>query len=121
MSSKTDFPEMLEDLDAGNFLNKIEAALSAVAFGTITHGKQGELNIKFSFKKIGDSQQVMIAHKLTFSQPTVRGKVSEEDTTETPMYVQRGGKLTILPPAPQQTTIFEQEKKVVNSNLSIVK
>lgn len=28
-SSKTNFPERLEDLDAGNFLNKIEAALSA--------------------------------------------------------------------------------------------
>ncbi|MDU9439834.1 hypothetical protein F8C00_04065 [Escherichia coli] len=25
-----------------------------------------------------------------------RGKISEEDTTETPMYVNRGGRLTIL-------------------------
>ncbi|HBK2943815.1 TPA: hypothetical protein HIF19_003076 [Escherichia coli] len=32
------------------------------------------------------------------SRPSVdnRGKISEEDTTETPMYVNRGGRLTIL-------------------------
>jgi hypothetical protein len=28
--------------------------------------------------------------------PTPRGKASEEDTTETPMWVNKGGKLTIL-------------------------
>ncbi|HBJ0691510.1 TPA: hypothetical protein LAO72_004713, partial [Escherichia coli] len=28
--------------------------------------------------------------------PVNRGKISEEDTTETPMYVNRGGRLTIL-------------------------
>ncbi len=28
--------------------------------------------------------------------PLNRGKISEEDTTETPMYVNRGGRLTIL-------------------------
>ncbi len=35
-------------------------------------------------------------HKLSYVRPTNRGKISEEDTTETPMYVNRGGRLTIL-------------------------
>ena len=37
-----------------------------------------------------------IKHKLSYVRPTNRGKISEEDTTETPMYVNRGGRLTIL-------------------------
>ena len=38
-----------------------------------------------------------ISHKLKMVTPTKRGKKSEEDTTETPMWVGKGGKLTILP------------------------
>ncbi len=38
-----------------------------------------------------------IKHKLSYVRPTNRGKISEEDTTETPMlYVNCGGRLTIL-------------------------
>ncbi len=40
-------------------------------------------------------KRVKIKHKLCYSTPTLRGKASEEDTTETPMWVNRGGKLTI--------------------------
>lgn len=40
---------------------------------------------------------MQIAHKLAYSIPTHRGKRGEELTTQTPMYVGRGGKLTIAP------------------------
>ncbi|NIZ28800.1 hypothetical protein GSL00_30645 [Escherichia coli] len=43
-----------------------------------------------------DENRVKIKHKLSYVRPTNRGKISEEDTTETPMYVNRGGRLTIL-------------------------
>lgn len=43
-----------------------------------------------------EEKRVMIKHKLAYVRPTPRGKSSEEDSTETPMYVNRGGKLTIL-------------------------
>ncbi len=43
-----------------------------------------------------DENRVKIKHKLSYVRPTNRGKISEEDTTETPMYVDRGGRLTIL-------------------------
>lgn len=44
----------------------------------------------------GADNRVKIKHKLSYVRPTNRGKISEEDTTETPMYVNRGGRLTIL-------------------------
>ena len=59
-------PDFLGELDAGVFMNKIAAALNTTALGV--------LNVT----------------------PTPRGKASEEDTTETPMWVNKGGKLTIL-------------------------
>ncbi len=46
--------------------------------------------------KSADENRVKIKHKLSYVRPTNRGKISEEDTTETPMYVNRGGRLTIL-------------------------
>jgi hypothetical protein len=42
-----------------------------------------------------EEKRVKIKHKLNYSTPTPRGKASE-DTTETPMWVNKGGKLTIL-------------------------
>lgn len=46
-----------------------------------------------------------IKHKLSYVRPTNRGKISEEDTTETPMYVNRGGRLTILRKTGQLLTL----------------
>ncbi|HAM4386339.1 TPA: hypothetical protein IBW31_000603 [Escherichia coli] len=37
-----------------------------------------------------------VSPRLSDFVPLNRGKISEEDTTETPMYVNRGGRLTIL-------------------------
>jgi hypothetical protein len=42
---------------------------------------------------------VQIGHTLKVSRPTLRGKATEEDTTTTPMYVGKGGKMTIAPDA----------------------
>lgn len=43
-----------------------------------------------------EEKRVLIQHKLKFTAPTPKGKGSEEDTTETPMYVNKGGKLSIM-------------------------
>ncbi|ROW62728.1 hypothetical protein C3444_22355 [Escherichia coli] len=42
----------------------------------------------------GVKQRLVIVVQI--ADPVNRGKISEEDTTETPMYVNRGGRLTIL-------------------------
>lgn len=96
---KTNVPDFLGELDAGVFMNKISAALNATALGVLNNGGKGKVALEFDLDRISNSveeKRVSIKHKLKFVTPTPRGKVSEEDTTETPMYVGKGGKLTIL-------------------------
>lgn len=96
---KTNVPDFLGELDAGVFLNKISAALNATALGVLNNGGKGKVVLEFDLDRLSNSveeKRVSIKHKLKFVTPTPRGKVSEEDTTETPMYVGKGGKLTIL-------------------------
>lgn len=94
---QTDPSQFVTDLDAGVFAEKLGTALSDVAAGVIDHGKPGRVSITFELKRIGDSYQVAIDHKLSYMKPTKRGKVMEENTTQTPMHVGRGGRLTLFP------------------------
>lgn len=92
-------PDFLGELDAGIFVNKIAAALNNTALGVLNNGGKGQVAITFDIDRLSNSveeKRVGIKHKLKFVTPTPRGKQSEEDTTETPMYVGKGGKLTIL-------------------------
>ena len=93
----TNVTEFIGDLDAGVFEEKLSRALSDVAMGVVTQSKPGKVSITFEMKQIGQSSTVNIAHKLTYSKPTASGKLSEENTTETPMHVNQGGKLTLFP------------------------
>ncbi|WP_428843256.1 hypothetical protein, partial [Suttonella ornithocola] len=61
------------------------------------HGKQAKVCLELTFKQIGTSSQVAVMHKLKSDIPTSKGKVIEEDTTETPMYVCAGGELSVFP------------------------
>ena len=96
-STSTDINALLDDLDAGVFREKIARAVSDVAHGVVNHSKAGEVTIKLSLKQIADSRQVHCDHKVTFVQPTAKGKKSEENTTSTPLHVGRGGKLSLFP------------------------
>ena len=92
-------PEFLNELDAGVFMNKIAAALNNTALGVLNNGNKGKVTLTFDFERMGNSveeKRVKIKHKLQYVTPTPRGKATEEDTTETPMWVNKGGKLTIL-------------------------
>ncbi|WP_127958029.1 hypothetical protein [Serratia microhaemolytica] len=96
---KTNVPDFLGELDAGVFMNKISAALNATALGVINSGGKGKVVLTFDLDRLSNSieeKRVNIKHQLKFVTPTPRGKVSEEDTTETPMWVGKGGKLSIL-------------------------
>ncbi|EOW2807091.1 hypothetical protein ACOVY4_000893 [Proteus mirabilis] len=80
---KTNVPDFLSELDAG----------------VLNNGGKGKVTIELDFARLSNSMEekrVEITHKLKFSAPTPRGKRTEEDTTKTPMYVGKGGKLTIM-------------------------
>lgn len=98
--SSTNVTEFIGDLDGGVFEQKLGAMLSEVAGAVVDHGdkgKSGQVQITFDLKRIGQSCQVEVKHKLSFNRPTMHGKSSEEEQLMTPMHVGTGGKLTIFP------------------------
>lgn len=97
--------QLLEDLEAGIFMQRLDAALRACAAGVVEYSRDGEITIKLKLKKIGDSSQVTAVHSIKSSHPTLKGKVVEEATTNTPLHVGRGGRLSLYPEA--QGKLFE--------------
>lgn len=93
----TEIQQFIADLNGGVFEQQVSQALSDVASGVVTHGKAGTVTIKFDLSRISESSQVKIKHTLDFNTPTSKGRVREDLTTETPMHVGRGGKLSLFP------------------------
>ena len=96
------FGDLIGELDAGVFEQKATAALREVALGVNTTRKAGKVTLTFDIKPIGDSNQVHVAHTVSFNRPTAKGKISEDDTTNTPMHVARSGHLSIFPDTQQK-------------------
>lgn len=105
----TDTTKFLQDLDGGVFEQKLAHVLSEAAASAIDHDKESTVTIKLKLKRIGTSYQVAVTHQLAFSMPTDRGKKTEEDTTETPMYVGTGGKVTLF--LEGQSQLFDRNGK----------
>jgi len=93
----TDFAELIEELDAGTLVKRLEMALSDTALGVVTTGKQGKVTLTFTMKRVGESDQVAVDHTVDFSQPTHRGSRSEDHKTSSALYVGGRGALTLLP------------------------
>jgi hypothetical protein len=92
----TDVKQFMGEIGGGVFEQKIAGALSDVAANVMANNKAGKVTITFDLKKMnGDTGQVMIKHSLNYQLPTNRGKRTETDVTETPMYVGRAGKMSI--------------------------
>jgi hypothetical protein len=93
----TDFATLLADLGGGAFEQQINRAITDVALNVVTHSKKGQVTITLDMARIGDSNQMAISHKLAFTQPTSRGKRSEDTSGDTPVHVGYGGIVTIEP------------------------
>lgn len=104
----TDIAKFFSELGGGVFEEKLSAALSEVAVACCDRTKTGKVSLTFDIRPIGNGQQVNIKHKLKFDKPTLRGNRSEDDTTETPMYVGTKGALSQFPE--DQTDMFTQPK-----------
>lgn len=99
----------MADLSAGQVEAKIAHALSLVALGVTEHGRQGEVIIKLRLNRIGDEgRQVAVRHQIAYTQPTLRGKKAEDFETQTQMYANKGGNLSLFPEA--QADLFEGMK-----------
>jgi hypothetical protein len=109
----TDPSDFLNSLNAGVFAQQVGAALSAVAAGCVTHGKQGQVTLTFKLKQIAQSHQVAVTHTLDYVEPTKRGKKREDTTLDTPLYVTADGlQLFLTNPTAQ---LFKPEEAPVHA------
>ena len=93
----TDVNQFFTDLDGGVFEQKLSRILSDVAAAVIDNNHAGSVTIKLDLKRIGDSYMLDIKHKLAYTKPTVRGDITENNATSTPMHVGVGGCMTLFP------------------------
>lgn len=115
MGKQFDFArQTLPELDAGLFNQKLSRAISDVALGVVTHGRQGDVVVTFKIKQIGDSVQVQCEHTIKRTAPTKRGKSIEEDTTTTPLYVGRNGATTLMPESQEKFGFMDEEDEETN-------
>ncbi|MBD9376161.1 hypothetical protein [Pseudoxanthomonas sp. PXM04] len=96
----TNVAEMLADLNGGVFLEQVGTAMSDVALGVVNFGdkgKTGEVTLKFKMTRIGESNQIALTHAMAYKRPTSKGKRGEELSGDTPLHVNTGGRLTLMP------------------------
>lgn len=100
MSNKEyDVHQTLEDFDAGVYMQKVTRALCEAAMAAVTHGKKANVTLSIDLTQIKKTHQVSVDHTLKYHRPTTHGKVSEENTTNSVMHVNQGGRLSIVPEA----------------------
>lgn len=96
-SQQQSVSDLIDDLDAGVFAQKVTAAIAEAALGVVSTGKKGKVTLTFDLARIGDANQVQLTHGLKYVKPTSKGRVMEEDTTSTPLHVGPRGHLTLFP------------------------
>lgn len=106
----TDIAQLISDLDAGSFEQKMGVILSDVAAGVIEHGRAGKVQVTFVLKQLGNSNQMMIEHELTYVSPTQNGERGEKNKTQTPVHVNIDGEVTLFPKNQEQ--LFDKKGKV---------
>lgn len=102
-----DITDFLTDLEGGVFAAIVGRAIQVAAAGTVTHEKNGKVTISLDFAQVASSRQVIVKHTVAYSEPTEHGKATEERTTQTPMYVNQDGSVSLVPAS--QTDLFKKE------------
>lgn len=110
MSEQFDIARMIEDLDGGTLAGQLSHAVHETAKAVVMHGepkRKGKVKLEFTILPVKNSQQVVVEHKLTFTQLTARGDVTETRGNETPMHVSAKG-VTLIPD--NQQDMFRRER-----------
>ncbi|MFN7162984.1 MAG: hypothetical protein ACK5VJ_00465 [Pseudomonadota bacterium] len=108
-SAATDVPELIQELDGGNFERMLSIALSQSAAAAVDNSKVAEVTVKFKLKPIGGTHQVHCEHELVFKKPTANGKTSEQATQTTTLHVGKFGRLSLIPES--QSVLFDKAGK----------
>lgn len=108
-SAATDVPELVQELNAGQFERLLSIALSQCAAASVDNNKKAKVKVEFDIEPISGTHQVHLHHKVSYTKPTANGKSSEEDATKTTLHVGKYGKLSLVPE--NQIEMFQKAKK----------
>jgi len=106
---ESEIASFIGELGAGVFEEKLTRSIKETALACMANNKAGEITLKFKITPINQSQ-AKITHGITTKAPTLYGKKSEENSTETHMYVNKGGAMSLFPE--NQTQMFTSSGKV---------
>lgn len=106
----TSIAELLGEMNGGTVEQMANIAISDAALNVMEFDKNGEITLKIKLQRIGESQQVNAVATLSYKIPTKRGSRSEDYAVDTPLYVGKGGRLTVLPE--NQIDIFTKKTRV---------
>lgn len=97
---QTEMKEVLAELDGGTLLDKIQTILSDVAANSVNHESKGKVTLNMTMQPIKGSSQVNLIVDVDYKRPRNRGMLSETYRVEHPVFVNQGGKITVLPENP---------------------
>lgn len=110
MSSQTfDATQLLNELDAGRLTQKLTQVLKETALSVAEHGQKGQVVITLDLKRIGETMQIAMTHKLAYKRPTKKGMAMGHDSDMTAVYCNGKGELSILPH--NQLNLFTNDKE----------
>lgn len=98
--TKTNVSEFIGELNAGILIQQVGALLSEVALATTINGnksKKGKVGLSFTITPMNEGQ-VVITTKLDHLIHTKTGEKTEKSVSQTPMFVGKGGVMTINQP-----------------------
>lgn len=95
----TNVAQVISELGSGVLEQKLAMVLSQVAEAVQEHRKGGEVSLKLKLAPAGSANQLNVTHTLVYKQPKKRGSIGEDDTSETIMFVNEGGNVTMFPEA----------------------
>lgn len=98
---QTNVEEFIGELNAGILQEQLANTLSAAALATVMNPdsrQKAKVTLELVFTKVGDNDQVIVSSKFAQVLPTKSGKKAEETNAQTPMFVGKGGVMTINPP-----------------------
>jgi hypothetical protein len=102
----TNIDDFMSELEAGIFKDRLALMLTDSALGAVVNNAVGKVKIEFNIKRLNEHGQVMIETKLQHVKPTKRGAIAEHLSSQTPMWVGRGGVVTIEQPKEEITGQF---------------
>ncbi|MCE0495743.1 hypothetical protein [Vibrio salinus] len=93
--TNTNFPKLMQDLDAGVIANVVGLALTNVARAVSHNDKPGEVKLNMKLKPMGTNNEMAeIACSISVKEPKANGNKSEDFKYTSLAFIGKNGKLT---------------------------